>query len=50
MKTELIYSYFPLWLQNIACDYYSHKMTKLRFSFFLFWNGYESLSFGRRKK
>ena len=32
MKTELIYSYFPLWLQNIACDYYSHKMTKLRFN------------------
>ena len=32
MKTELIYSYFPLWLQNIACNYYSHKMTKLRFN------------------
>lgn len=32
MNTELIYSHCPLWLQNRLCDYYSHKMTKLRFN------------------
>ncbi|OKZ17410.1 MAG: hypothetical protein BHV81_10930 [Butyricimonas synergistica] len=32
MNTEVIYSYFPLWLQNVACNYYSHQMTKLRFN------------------
>lgn len=36
MNVELIYSNLPLFLQNIACNYYSHKVTKLRFNKFFF--------------